>query len=171
MEELKKLMREIPDFPKKGINFIDITPLLLDPSALRKAVGIFVERYRSQGITRVLGIESRGFIFAPSVAMELGAGFVPVRKPGKLPYDTISQEYELEYGTDTVEMHVDAVTAEDKVLIIDDLAATGGTARATAELVARQGATVVELGFLVELTFLDPASALAPHSIFSIIQY
>lgn len=169
--DLKQLMREVPDFPKPGINFIDITPLLLNPDAMKEVIRILADRYQGKGITKVIGIESRGFIFAPQVAMAIGAGFVPVRKPGKLPYKTRSATYELEYGTDTIEIHEDAVTPEDTVVIIDDLVATGGTAKASADLVTEMGGTVAELAFLVELTFLNPEKKLAPHSHFSLIKY
>lgn len=171
MLQLKELMREVPDFPKKGINFIDITPLLLNAEALRQVTNHFTGRYQGQEITKVIGIESRGFIFAPPVAVNLDAGFIPVRKPGKLPHKTVSVSYELEYGNDSVEMHEDAISQGDRVLIIDDLVATGGTARAAAEMVEKLGGTVVEMAFLVELTFLNPEKHLAPYKHFSLIKY
>jgi adenine phosphoribosyltransferase len=171
MEELKAIIRRIPDFPKPGILFVDITTLLIDPSALQKVIDLFCERYADKGINKIIGIESRGFIFAPAVAARIGAGFVPVRKPGKLPAETIKIEYDLEYGSDAVEMHKDAIERGDRVLIIDDLIATGGTARAVADLVHRQGGEVVELGFLVELTFLNPRAKLDGLPVYSIVQY
>ena len=171
MEDLKKYIREVPDFPKPGILFYDITTLLADPIALRMTVDRFVWLFAGEQIDKVVGMESRGFILAPIVAYNLHAGFVPVRKPGKLPSDTESVSYDLEYGSDTLEVHKDAIQPGDRVLIIDDLAATGGTAKATADLVIQLGGTVVSMGFLVELTFLDPRSKLAGHEIISLIQY
>src|SRR4028118_1288237 len=155
MEDLKKHIREVPDFPKPGINFYDITTLLQHPLALRKAGDAFVGLCAEQKIQKVIGIESRGFMFGPSVAYDLNAGFVPVRKPGKLPAEKIRETYDLEYGSDSLEMHADAVQPGEHVLIVDDLVATGGTAMATARMVEKLGGKVAGFGFIIELTFLD----------------
>jgi len=152
--DIASLLRDIPDFPKPGIVFKDITPLLADPRGLAVVVDRLAEPWIGQGIDRVVGIESRGFIFAPAVALRLDCGFVPVRKPGKLPYRTRRIEYQLEYGTDTLEIHDDALAEGDRVLVVDDVLATGGTARATCELVAGFGAAVASACFIVELGFL-----------------
>lgn len=154
MEDLKKHIREVPDFPKPGINFYDITTLLQHPLALRKTVDSFVWLFAEKKIQKVVGIESRGFMFGPSVAYDLNAGFVPVRKPGKLPAEKIRETYELEYGSDSLEMHADAVQPGEHVLIVDDLVATGGTAMATARMVEKLGGKVAGFGFIIELTFL-----------------
>ena len=148
MEELKRLIREVPDFPKPGIMFKDVTTLLSDADGLRRAIACLAEPFRGTRIDRVVGIESRGFIFGAAVAERLGAGFVPARKPGKLPARTLRVEYALEYGTDALEMHQDAVEGGQRVLIVDDLLATGGTARAAADLVAGRGAEVCAFAFL-----------------------
>jgi adenine phosphoribosyltransferase len=173
--DLQGLIRDVPDFPKKGIVFKDITPLLQDGNALRDALDRLSSQFQGRGITKVIGIESRGYIFAPAIALKLGAGFVPVRKPGKLPWKTAAEEYALEYGTDRLEIHVDALEPGEKVLIVDDLLATGGTARATLLLARRLKADVVGAGFLVELTFeltfLDGRSRLADLEVVSLIQY
>jgi adenine phosphoribosyltransferase len=171
MDDLKAHIREVPDFPKPGILFYDITTLLQDPLALRMTVDRFVWLFADRHIDKVVGIESRGFMFGPIVAYNLNAGFVPVRKPGKLPYRKVRESYDLEYGSDAVEMHQDAVTRGERVLIVDDLIATGGTARATARLVESQGATVAGLGFIIELTFLPGRAALSGYEIASLIQY
>ncbi len=173
MEELKKHIREVPDFPKPGILFYDITTLLQDPLALRKTVDQFVWFFSRKRIDKVVGIESRGFMFGPIVAYDLNAGFVPVRKPGKLPAEKISQTYELEYGTDSIEMHRDAVHPGENVLIVDDLMATGGTAQAAAKLVESVGGKVAGFGFVIELTFLDGRRKLesAGYEVASLIQY
>ena len=171
MESLKTHIREIPDFPKEGILFYDITTLLRNGDAYRRLVDLLADRYRDQAVDAVVGVEARGFIFASAVAYRLGAGFIPVRKPGKLPYRTVSKTYELEYGSDTVEMHEDAVANGDRILIVDDLIATGGTARATADLVAECGGQVVELAFAIELEFLNGRDALAGYDVFSVLKY
>ena len=155
MEELKKHIREVPEFPKPGILFYDITTLLQHPLALRKTVDQFVWFFAEKKIHKVVGIESRGFMFGPIVAYDLNAGFVPVRKPGKLPSEKIRETYELEYGSDTLEMHADAIQPGENVLIVDDLVATGGTALATTRMVEKLGGNVAGLGFIIELTFLD----------------
>jgi len=171
MDDLKQYIREVPDYPKPGILFYDITTLLNHPEALRMTVDRFVELFEDRPVDQVIGIESRGFMFGPLVAYRLNAGFIPVRKPGKLPAETVQEDYELEYGTDTVEMHADAVGPGDRVLIVDDLIATGGTAAATARLVERQKGEVVGFGFVVELLFLDGREQLQNHRIDSLITY
>ena len=158
--DLDSLIRNVPDFPKPGIVFKDITPLLGHPEALAHALIALATPWLGQGITKVVGIESRGFILAPSVAVALGAGFVPVRKPGKLPWNAVRESYGLEYGKDTIEMHLDAVGPADRVLIVDDVLATGGTAAAAIALATRQGAVVVGCAFLVELGFLGGSAKL-----------
>ena len=172
MEELKRKIREIPDFPKPGILFYDVTTLLKDPDGLRRVIDILSDRYRDQGIRKVLGIESRGFILGPAVAYNLGAGFVPVRKKGKLPAQTLSITYDLEYGTDTLEIHRDGISPGERVLILDDLIATGGTAAAVVEMARQLEADLRGLAFLVELTFLDGRSKLpADAEVFSVLRY
>lgn len=153
--DLKSLIRDIPDFPKPGIMFRDITTLLQDPDGLKYAVEAFVERFGHQSVDYVVGTESRGFIFGTPLAYALGVGFVPVRKPGKLPASVYSATYQLEYGTDTLEIHQDALPADSRVLIIDDLIATGGTAEATAKLVQQAGGNIVGFGFIIELLALN----------------
>ncbi len=171
MDDLKGYIREVPDFPKPGINFFDITTLLQDPLALRMTVDRFVWLFARKKIDKVVGIESRGFMFGPIVAYDLNAGFVPVRKPGKLPYKKIRQSYELEYGTDTVEMHEDAVQPGEHVLVVDDLVATGGTALAAARMVESLGGIVSGFGFIIELTFLDGRKKLDGYEVESLIRY
>ena len=168
---IRGAIRDIPDFPKPGIVFKDITPLLSNGPLFGKTIDLIAERYRGQKIDTVLGIESRGFIFGSALAYKLGAGFSVVRKPGKLPYETHSASYDLEYGKDTLEIHIDAVAPNSRVIIADDLIATGGTAAATAELVSKLGATVVECAFVIELSFLNGREKLKPHGIFSVLQY
>ena len=155
MMDLAKYIRDIPDFPKPGIVFKDITPLLGDPEALHAAVKRMADPWRDKGVGQIVAAEARGFIFGTGVALELGAGFSPLRKPGKLPYRTKEVSYDLEYGTDTLCIHEDAVGPTDKVLLVDDLLATGGTMGGSAELVREMGAEIVGISFLVELTFLD----------------
>jgi adenine phosphoribosyltransferase len=164
MTELDLLLtriRDVPDFPRPGIVFKDITPLLQDNEAFRVACDLLARPYRERQVSLVVGIESRGFIFGPAVALALGAGFAPVRKEGKLPWDTMNESYDLEYGSDTVEMHKDAIRPGQQVLIVDDLIATGGTAAATASLVRRMGGEVVGASFLIELEFLKGRDQLA----------
>lgn len=170
-QDLKAAIREIPDWPKKGILFYDVTTLLKQGQCFQQTIDALVDPYRGKRIDLVLGIEARGFIFAPSVAYALKAGFVPVRKPGKLPADKLQMSYELEYGTDILEMHKDAVEPGQQVLIVDDLIATGGTAKAVAEMVESLGATVVGLSFVVELTFLNGRDKLKKFDVRSILQY
>ncbi|HXT20249.1 MAG TPA: adenine phosphoribosyltransferase [Thermoanaerobaculia bacterium] len=171
MDDLKRYIREVPDWPKPGILFYDITTLLKDPLALRMTVDRFVWLFAHQQIDKVVGMESRGFMFGPIVAYDLNAGFVPVRKPGKLPAETVEQSYELEYGTDKLQVHRDAIVPGEKVLIVDDLVATGGTARATAQLIEQLGGTVIGMGFIIELTFLEPRKRLSDYRLESLIQY
>ena len=169
--DLGSFVRDIPDFPKPGISFKDITPLLADPGALALAVEGLAAPFADLGITKVVGMEARGFIFAAPVAVALGAGFVPVRKAGKLPWSVNRQEYDLEYGTDLLEIHQDAVDGADKVLVVDDVLATGGTAAATVDLLAQSGASVVGLAFVIELAFLAGRAPLGDASITSLITY
>ena len=170
MMDLGDFIRDIPDFPKKGIIFKDITPLLLDPMVLDEAIVRLAEPYRDAGIEVVVGIESRGFIFGPAVAREIGAGFVPVRKPGKLPHKTVSREYALEYGTDAIEMHADAIADGMKVLMLDDLLATGGTMAAACEMVKDLGGDIVGIAFLIELCFLNGREKLTDYEVHSLIR-
>jgi adenine phosphoribosyltransferase len=171
VDDLRAKIREIPDFPKPGILFYDITTMLKDAGAFKEAVALMLEPYREMKIDAVVGMESRGFIFSAPMAIELGAGFVPVRKLGKLPAETVSVEYSLEYGTNTLEIHRDALGPGQKVLIVDDLLATGGTVLGTIELVQMLKAEVVGLSFLVELLFLKGRERLRDQSIHSVIQY
>ena len=171
MDDFKSLIRHVPDFPKKGILFYDITTLLKEKDALKEVMARLVDLYRGQAIDLVVGVESRGFIFAPTVACLLGAGFVPVRKPGKLPAETIAETYDLEYGKDSLEVHRDAIRQGQRVLLVDDLLATGGTAAATVRLVRRLGGQVMSALFLVELEFLNGRSRLPDVEVVSLLQY
>jgi len=171
MDDLKKLIREIPDYPKPGILFYDLTTLLKDKRGFRKLVDKLCDHYADRKVDVVVGIEARGFIFAPALAYRLGAGFVPVRKPKKLPAKTATVSYQLEYGTDSLEIHEDAIQAGQSVLISDDLLATGGTAAATVKLVKALGGIVNGAAFAVELTFLKGRSKLPGLDVFSLIQY
>jgi adenine phosphoribosyltransferase len=171
MDDLKAYIREVPDFPKEGILYYDISTLLQNPLALRMTIDRFVWLFAGKHVDKVIGIESRGFMFGSIVAYNLDAGFVPVRKPGKLPAKTIDETYDLEYGTDTLEMHEDAVDPGEKVLIVDDLMATGGTAAASGKLVESLGGKVVGFGFVVELTFLDGRKELEGYEVESLIRY
>jgi adenine phosphoribosyltransferase len=170
-ETLRAKIREIPDFPKPGILFYDITTLLKDAGAFKESIGLMLEPFRDKQIDIVVGMESRGFIFSAPMAIELGAGFVPVRKLGKLPAETASVEYALEYGTNTLEIHKDALKPGQKVLIVDDLLATGGTVLGTIELVKTLKAEVIGLAFLVELLFLKGRERLGEYTTHSVIQY
>ncbi|MFN2493521.1 MAG: adenine phosphoribosyltransferase [Pyrinomonadaceae bacterium] len=171
MDELKKLIREVPDFPKPGINFYDITTLLKHPAGLRKTVDALASEYEGEKVETVIGVEARGFIFAPALAYHLGAGFVPVRKPRKLPAECVSISYDLEYGKDTLEIHRDAVGNGHRVIIADDLLATGGTAKAVCDLVEGLGGTIVGLVFVVELQFLSGRQKLDGYDVRSLIKY
>ena len=168
---LKELIREVPDFPKPGINFYDITTLLKDKEGFRQTIDSLGDHYRGSAVDVVVGIEARGYFFAPAMAHALGAGFVPVRKPKKLPSIVRSIEYDLEYGTDTLEIHADAIEPGQKVLIIDDVLATGGTASAVARLVEQCGGSVAGLGFVIELGFLNGRNKLAGYDLFSLLTY
>lgn len=171
MEQLKALIREVPDFPKPGINFYDITTLLKEGDGLRGVIDELKAKYQNSGVDVVLGIEARGFIFAPAVAYALGVGFVPVRKPKKLPAECERVEYELEYGTDILEVHRDAIKRGQRVLIIDDVLATGGTAGAVTRLVETLGGTVAGLGFVIELDFLHGRNKLAGYDVHALLHY
>lgn len=168
---LRSRIRDISDFPKEGILFKDITPLLADVGAFRVCIQLMVERLDGESIHAVIGIESRGFMFGAALADKLGVGFVPVRKPGKLPAATFRAEYDLEYGSDAVEIHQDALGSGDKVVIVDDLIATGGTAKAAAELVAQCGAEVAAFVFVINLVALEGTKKLEPHRVISILDY
>src|SRR6476661_5328197 len=170
-EPLKKLIREIPDFPKKGILFYDITTLLKDRVGYATLIDALAEYYIAQKVDLVLGMEARGFIFGPALAYRLNAGFVPVRKPGKLPAATSKVSYDLEYGSNTLEIHTDAIQKGQRVIIVDDLLATGGTAEATAKLAKQAGAEIAGLGFVVELDFLNGKDKLKPYDVFSLLHY
>ncbi|MBI1807244.1 MAG: adenine phosphoribosyltransferase [Ignavibacteria bacterium] len=168
---LQRHIRNVPDFPKKGIVFRDITTLLQDKTAFHQAINIFYDRYRTESIDKVVSIESRGFIFGSALACRLDAGFVPVRKPKKLPSSTLREEYQLEYGTDALEIHTDAINKGERVLIVDDLIATGGTVIAACNLVRKLGGEIIGLAFLIELTFLRGRDKLKGFDVFSIIKY
>jgi len=171
IKDLKGAIREIPDWPKEGILFYDVTTLLKQGPRFEKTIDALLEPYRKSRVDLVLGIEARGFIFAPTVAYALKAGFVPVRKPGKLPAATFDESYELEYGTDKLEIHQDAIEPGQRILIVDDLIATGGTAEATAKLAEKMGAEVVGLSFAVELTALKGREKLAKYDVNSVLKY
>ena len=170
-DRLRRWIRDVPDFPQPGILFRDITPLLRDAAALEATVEALAAPYRTRGVGVVAGIEARGFILGPAVALRLGVGFVPIRKAGKLPGEVARQEYELEYGASVIEVHRDAIAAQDRVLLLDDVLATGGTAAAAARLVAGLGAEIAGLSFLIELTDLGGRAGLGGHHIESLLQY
>jgi adenine phosphoribosyltransferase len=169
--DLASYIRDVPDFPKPGIVFKDITTLLMDAAALDDSINKMVEPCADKQVDVVVGIESRGFIFGTPVARQLQAGFVPIRKPGKLPSDRLSASYELEYGTDEIEIHADAISPGNRVLLVDDLLATGGTMEAAVDLITRLEGTIVGISFLIELTFLGGREKLQGHEIFSLIRY
>jgi len=169
--ELEKLIRDVPDFPKEGILFKDITTLLKDPQGFKAAVDQLYTAVKDLDVDIVVGLESRGFIFAPQLALMLNAGFVPIRKPGKLPAETIAEEYQLEYGTDKIEIHKDAIAPGQKVLLVDDLLATGGTASAAISLLKKLDAQIAGSLFLIELSFLNGREKLAEEKVISIIKY
>jgi adenine phosphoribosyltransferase len=171
MANLERFIRDVPDFPKKGIIFKDITPLVADPAALRQAADAMAAPFRGRGVELVAGVESRGFIFATLVAERLGAGLIPIRKPGKLPWKTIRQDYDLEYGSASVEVHTDALKPGQKILIADDLLATGGTVGAASELVRKLKGDIVGAAFVIELAFLGGRKKLAGVEVHSLIQY
>lgn len=169
--ELRALVRDVPDYPKKGVIFKDVTPVLADPRALASLVEMIAAPFRESGVTSVVGIEARGFTLATPVALALGVGFAPFRKPGKLPYRTYSEEYQLEYGADSLQAHVDAIRPGERVLIVDDVVATGGTAGAAVRLVRNFGAEVAGLGAFIELEFLNGRAALPGIDIHTIVAY
>ncbi len=169
--DLGQFIRNIPDFPVKGIQFKDITTLLHNPEALKEAFDQMAEEHKNEKIDQIVGMESRGFIFGAALAYILGCGFVPIRKPGKLPAETIKEEYSLEYGTNTLEIHKDAFSSGDKILIVDDLLATGGTAKAAANLVSKLGGDIVGLDFLIELEFLNGRELLEGYSVKSYVKF
>ena len=171
IEQIKALIRDVPDFPEPGIVFKDITPVLADPMAFSTITDLIVVHFGRGNVDKVVGIEARGFILASPVAYHFGAGFVPIRKQGKLPYETVSEEYELEYGAATLEIHVDGIDAGERVLIVDDVLATGGTARAAASLVERAGGKVCGIACLIELDFLHGRDKLGDHELFTLIHY
>ncbi len=169
--DIKKIIRDVPDFPVKGIIFKDITTLLKNGDAFEYTLNELHNLCKNKGITKVIGIESRGFIFGGALAGKLGVGFVPIRKPGKLPHKTLSETYELEYGTDKIEIHADALDSSDKVLLHDDLLATGGTMKAACNLVEKLGAKVEQISFVVELSFLNGRDKLRGYDVYSLIEY
>lgn len=169
--DLKQFIRDIPDFPKPGILFRDITPLLSQPQAFREVIRRLAEPFRERGVNVVAAAEARGFIFAGPLALELNAALVPIRKPGKLPFEKRSHQYQLEYGSDTLEIHADSISAGQKVLLVDDLLATGGTIGACCHLVEQAGAEVVACAFVIELCALHGADKITPHEIFSVLKY
>ncbi|MFQ5802611.1 MAG: adenine phosphoribosyltransferase [Candidatus Methylomirabilales bacterium] len=171
LEEVRQVIRDIPNFPKPGVVFKDITPLLTNGPLFKRTIDFLAYRYQSKAVDTVLGIESRGFIIGAALAYRLGAGFCIVRKPGKLPYETHSASYELEYGSDALEVHRDGLRPNSKILIVDDLIATGGTAVAAAALVSKLGGEVLEFAFVIELSFLKGRERLKPHGVFSMIRY
>jgi adenine phosphoribosyltransferase len=171
LDELRRVIRDVPDFPQKGIVFKDITPLLSDPASFRKAIDFMAAPLRSREFDLLVGIESRGFIFASALALELGKGHIPVRKPGKLPAKTVQISYQLEYGSDRLEMHADAIRAGQRVVIVDDVLATGGTARGVASLVEKVGGEVAALSFFIELDFLKGRDRLSGYEIRTVLNY
>jgi len=170
-EHISRAIRDVPDFPKPGVLFKDITTLIQKPELFREVIDIFEERYRGDEVEKIVAIEARGYLFASALAYRLGAGLVPIRKPGKLPAKTVSETYELEYGTDSIEMHKDALSPGDKVLLVDDLLATGGTAEAACKLIRGQQAELLGVAFLVELDFLQGRKRLSGCDIFSIVHF
>jgi adenine phosphoribosyltransferase len=171
VERLRSAVRDVPDFPKKGIIFKDITPVLSDPSLFRASVDLFLERCRGREVDKIVGIDARGFVFGSAVAYELGVGFVPIRKRGKLPYRTEIAKYSLEYGEAEVEMHTDALTQGERVVLVDDLLATGGTSAAAAVLIRKAGGQLLEAQFLIELEFLEGRKRLEPTPVTSFLKY
>ncbi|MGJ8714567.1 MAG: adenine phosphoribosyltransferase [Maribacter stanieri] len=169
--DFKSFIRDVPNFPKEGVIFKDITLLLQNPNALKETTSALFELLEGQKIDKVVGMESRGFIFGPLLAQKLNAGFVPIRKPGKLPSETLSETYDLEYGTDTLEIHFDAIKKGDKVLVHDDVLATGGTANAACKLIERLGGVIVQCNFLIELTFLNGVSKVEDYPVKSLMKY
>ena len=171
VKRLQSAVRDVPDFPKKGIMFKDITPVLSDPELFRASIDLFLERCRGKEVDKIVGIDARGFLFGSAVAYELGLGFVPIRKRGKLPYRTDTAKYSLEYGEAEMEMHTDAVTKGERVVLVDDLLATGGTSAAAAALIRNAGAYLVEAQFLIELEFLEGRKRLEPTPVMAFLKY
>jgi adenine phosphoribosyltransferase len=171
LDRLRTAVRDVPDFPKKGIVFKDITPLLSDPALFRASIDLFLERCRGKEIDKIVGIDARGFLFGSAVAYELGVGFVPIRKRGKLPYKTETAKYSLEYGQAEMEMHIDAMIAGERVILVDDLLATGGTSAAAAALIRKVGGQLLEAQFLIELEFLDGRKQLESTPVISFLKY
>ena len=171
VEKLRAAVRDVPDFPKKGIVFKDITPVLSDPRLFRASIDLFLERCRGREIDKIVGIDARGFLFGSAVAYQLGVGFVPIRKRGKLPYKTDTAKYSLEYGEAEMEMHIDALRKNERVMLLDDLLATGGTSAAAAALIRNAGADLVEAQFLVELEFLEGRKRLEPTPVTAFLKY
>lgn len=171
MSQLEDLIRDIPDFPEEGVVFKDITPVLADPTAFNTLIDMMSEPFMDKGITKVAGIEARGFTLATPVADRIGAGFIPLRKPGKLPYETVKEEYELEYGMDALEVHIDAVLEDEKVLLVDDVIATGGTAKAAIQLLRHVGADVVGLSVFIELVFLGGIEKIDNVPLHALLRY
>jgi adenine phosphoribosyltransferase len=171
LEKLRASVRDVPDFPKKGIVFKDITPILGNPGMFRASIDLFLERCRGKTIDKIVGIDARGFLFGSTVAYELGVGFVPIRKRGKLPYETEIAKYSLEYGEAEMEMHIDAIVAGEQVVLVDDLLATGGTSAAAAALISKVGGELLEAQFLIELEFLNGRKQLEPTSVISFLKY
>jgi adenine phosphoribosyltransferase len=171
LDKLRASVRDVPDFPKKGIVFKDITPLLSDPTLFRASIDLFLERCRGKEIDKIVGIDARGFLFGSAVAYELGVGFIPIRKRGKLPYKTEIAKYSLEYGEAEMEMHVDAVVAGEQIVLVDDLLATGGTSAAAAALIRKAGGRLLEAQFLIELEFLNGRKQLEPTPVISFLKY
>ena len=171
VERLRAAVRDVPDFPKKGIVFKDITPVLSDPDFFRASIDLFLERCRGKKVDKIVGIDARGFLFGSAVAYELGLGFVPIRKRGKLPYTTDTAKYSLEYGEAEMEMHIDAVTKGERVVLVDDLLATGGTSAAAAALIRNAGADLIEAQFLIELEFLEGRKRLEPTPVTAFLKY
>ncbi|HET9419416.1 MAG TPA: adenine phosphoribosyltransferase [Chthoniobacterales bacterium] len=171
IDNLRAALRDVPDFPKKGIIFKDITPILSDPALFRQSIDLFLERCRGIKIDKIVGIDARGFLFGSTVAYELGVGFIPIRKRGKLPYRTETAKYSLEYGEAEMEMHIDAITRGERVVLVDDLLATGGTSAAAAALIKKVGGELVEAQFLIELEFLHGRERLAPVTVTAFLKY
>jgi adenine phosphoribosyltransferase len=171
IDKLRNGVRDVPDFPKKGIVFKDITPILKDPALFQASIDLFLERFRGKKIDKIVGIDARGFLFGSAVAYELGIGFVPLRKKGRLPYKTESAKYSLEYGEAEMELHIDAITRGERVILIDDLLATGGTSASAATLIKKVGGELVEAQFLIELEFLHGREKLAPTPVVSFLKY
>ena len=169
--DLKQYIRDVPDFPKQGILFKDITTLLKKPEPFQYAIDTIYDKYKNKNIDKVVSVEARGYIFGGALAYKLNCGFVPVRKPGKLPSKTIAMDYTLEYGTNTIEIHKDALKADERVLVFDDLLATGGTVEATCRLIEKLGARIISCVFLIDLTFLKGSAKLKKYDVFSLIEY